>query len=79
MAEVFAQNYINGEFESWSGGYVDSVDPSTGAVWARIPDSGPEDVDRAVRSAQDAFPGYATLNSHVSPQICHLWKNVVIF
>lgn len=31
-----------------SGATLDSVDPSTGEVWARVPDAGAADVDRAV-------------------------------
>ncbi|RKF16799.1 aldehyde dehydrogenase [Roseovarius spongiae] len=37
------------------GGTFDSVNPATGAVWARIPEATEADVDRAVRAAHDAF------------------------
>nr|AVR59247.1 aldehyde dehydrogenase 8 member A1 [Platynereis dumerilii] len=52
--EITVENFINGEFEQ-TPKYMDSPDPSTGEVWARIPDSGPEDIDRAVKAANDAF------------------------
>ncbi|MBB4788576.1 aldehyde dehydrogenase family protein [Streptomyces rapamycinicus] len=49
-------NYIGGERRpSRSGAWLDSVDPSTGQVWARIPASTAGDVDDAVRAAQHAF------------------------
>ncbi len=38
-----------------SGAWIDSENPATGEVWARIPDCGPEDVDHAVAAARAAF------------------------
>lgn len=35
---------------------LDSHDPSTGQVWAKIPDSGKLEVDAAVAAAKRAFP-----------------------
>jgi len=37
------------------GGMFDSMNPSTGAVWSRVPEATAEDVDRAVRAAHRAF------------------------
>ena len=37
------------------GGMFDSTNPTTGAVWARIPEATALDVDRAVRAAHRAF------------------------
>lgn len=37
------------------GGMFDSINPSTGAVWSRVPEATAEDVDRAVRAAHRAF------------------------
>ena len=41
-----------------SGEWLDSIDPSTGEVWARIPRSNGADVDAAVDAAARAFPGW---------------------
>lgn len=41
-----------------SGEWLDSVDPATGAVWARVPRSGAADVDAAVTAARAAFPAW---------------------
>ena len=38
---------------------LDSIDPSTGDVWARVPDASAADVDRAVAAARAAFTGPA--------------------
>jgi aldehyde dehydrogenase (NAD+) len=40
-----------------SGSTYDSVDPYTGRPWARVPDGGPADVDRAVAAARAALNG----------------------
>ncbi len=51
-------NFIDGrEVEAGDGTLIDVRNPATGAVIARIPNSGPADVDRAMRSARAAFEG----------------------
>lgn len=53
---IRVQNFIDGQFSDPDDKrYLDSFDPSTGEVWAKIPDSGRSDVDRAVSAAQKAF------------------------
>ena len=39
------------------GGVIDSVDPATGRVWARVAYGGKRDIDRAVAAARAAFEG----------------------
>lgn len=58
------QQYIDGAFEHAASEF-DSVDPSNGAVWARMPAAGADDVDRAVRAAHRALsePGWADLTA----------------
>jgi len=54
------QNYIDGKLcAPLSGAYLDLYEPATGAVYAQVPDSGAEDIDKAVRAAQRAFPAWA--------------------
>jgi (Z)-2-((N-methylformamido)methylene)-5-hydroxybutyrolactone dehydrogenase len=49
---------IGGESSSAaSGSTYDSVDPFTGRPWARVPDGGAADVDRAVAAARAALNG----------------------
>jgi aldehyde dehydrogenase (NAD+) len=49
-------NRIGAEWRAPAAGrWIDVEDPSFGTVFARIPDSGPEDVDAAVRAAREAF------------------------
>ena len=37
------------------GAVFDSVNPSTGQVWSRVPEATAADVDRAVQAAHRAF------------------------
>src|ERR1700743_1899933 len=49
---------IGGESSSAAtGATYDSVDPFTGRPWARVPDGGAADVDRAVAAARAALNG----------------------
>ncbi|XP_041361231.1 2-aminomuconic semialdehyde dehydrogenase-like [Gigantopelta aegis] len=59
MVEVTVSNFINGKYEATST-YIDSYDPSTGEVWAKIPDSGQTEVDLAVKAATQAFDGWSS-------------------
>jgi acyl-CoA reductase-like NAD-dependent aldehyde dehydrogenase len=55
VAEKF-QLYIDGAFcDADDGAAFDSIDPSTGAVWAVMPKASAADTDRAVRAAHAAF------------------------
>lgn len=51
---ISAQNFINNEFTGTSS-TLDSIEPSTGEVWAKIPDSGDAEVAQAYQAAKDAF------------------------
>lgn len=49
-------NLIDGNScEAASGRWLDSTNPAYGTVWARVPDSDSEDIDRAVEAARRAF------------------------
>ena len=50
------QNFVGGVYcDAEDGPLAPLIDPSTGDAFAEAPVSGPADVDRAVRSAADAF------------------------
>lgn len=50
-------NYINGErVAPQSGAYLDNINPATGAVYSKVPDSDTADVEAAVAAAEHAFP-----------------------
>lgn len=56
-------NYIEGKLVEPQGGkYLDNYNPSNGAVYGIIPDSSSEDLEMAVASAKEAFPGWSSLS-----------------
>lgn len=46
------------------GGMLESIDPSTGRTWARVAYGGPQDIDRAVAAAREAFGPWSRLPGH---------------
>lgn len=60
MEEI--SNYIGGEqLPPLSGQYLDTYEPATGRVYARVPDSDSADVERAVQAARRAWPAWKAL------------------
>src|SRR3954464_2951006 len=54
-------NFIDGESVAAAGGAtMEVINPATGEVMAQAPDSGAEDVERAVRAARAAFDGWSS-------------------
>jgi aminomuconate-semialdehyde/2-hydroxymuconate-6-semialdehyde dehydrogenase len=53
-------NYINGTLvASCNNAYLDNVNPATGVVYSRLPDSEADDVNLAVEAAKAAFAGWS--------------------
>lgn len=52
-----------------SGAYLDVTEPATGEVFARVPDSGPADIDAAVKSAASAFPAWSATSANERSRI----------
>ncbi|MDG1252185.1 MAG: aldehyde dehydrogenase [Schleiferiaceae bacterium] len=58
------QNYIDGQFlDPANGQYFPNITPVTGEVYGDIPDSGSEDVVRAIAAAKKAFPTWSSLTA----------------
>lgn len=56
------RNLIGGELVApRSGNYLDSINPATGEVWARVPAADKDDIDAAVAAARAAQPAWAAL------------------
>ena len=58
---LIAENYIGGKFEV-TASLLDSYEPSTGKVWAQIPDSDAADVNKAVEAALKGFQSWKRLS-----------------
>ncbi len=53
-------NYIDGQLVApQTGSYLENINPATGAVYSKIPDSNERDVDAAVTAAARAFPAWS--------------------
>ncbi|MBL1279991.1 MAG: aldehyde dehydrogenase [Fluviicola sp.] len=57
------RNFINGEYcDPTTGEYIDNYEPATGKVYSLIPNSGTEDVQKAVDAAEKAFPIWSKMS-----------------
>ena len=64
------ENYIAGELVDPAGGrYLDNVEPATGEVYSRLPDSDERDVEQAVKAAEEAFPAWSASTSEERSRI----------
>ncbi|WP_333814925.1 aldehyde dehydrogenase [Tabrizicola sp.] len=70
------QHYIDGAFEDGAGAF-DSLDPATGAVWAKMPMASAADVDRAVAAADRAFRGWAGLTATARGKLLYRLADLV--
>jgi aldehyde dehydrogenase (NAD+) len=73
------RNLINGEIRrAASGKLLDSINPATGEVWARIPASDRADVEAAIAAASAALPAWsalpATARSHYLRRVGEIFK-----
>ncbi len=54
------RNYINGEFVNpIKNNWIDNYNPAIGEVYGQIPDSTKEDVEKAYKAAEKAFPEWS--------------------
>lgn len=66
-------NFINGEAkEPVSGKYLDKFDPSTGEVFAQVPNSGELDVVAAIQAAQKAYEDWSAASLEERSKVLYL-------
>ncbi|KAI2649623.1 2-aminomuconic semialdehyde dehydrogenase [Labeo rohita] len=70
------ENYIGGKFVPCSK-LIDSFNPSTGTVYCKIPDSGPEEVDAAVRAAKEAFPDWSAKSPEARSKVLNKLADLI--
>ncbi|XP_033847001.1 2-aminomuconic semialdehyde dehydrogenase [Periophthalmus magnuspinnatus] len=70
------ENFIGGDFVSCAK-HLDSYDPSTGEVYCKVPDSGPEEVEAAVRAAKKAFPEWSSRSPEQRAQILNKLADLI--
>jgi aldehyde dehydrogenase (NAD+) len=82
MATVELPQYelyvAGGSFPPANGRFYETVDPYTRQPWARVPDAGDEDVDRAVGAARAAFEGeWGALTGFDRARLMHRLADVI--
>ncbi|MDE0840265.1 MAG: aldehyde dehydrogenase family protein, partial [Kiritimatiellae bacterium] len=60
--------YIDGQWQA-APGQFDDMNPSDGSVWARIPDAGAAETQRAIDAAHRAFPAWSSLRFQERAQL----------
>ncbi|KAI1240937.1 hypothetical protein IHE44_0009387 [Lamprotornis superbus] len=75
-ALLVLENFIGGKFVPCSS-YIDSYNPSTGDVYCRVPDSGKEEVEAAVKAAKDAFPIWSSKSPLERSQILNKLADLI--
>ena len=61
---LILSNYIGGSLQpSLSGNFLDNYNPATGKVYSKIPDSNEQDVELAVKAAEQAFEGWSNTSN----------------
>nr|XP_009506378.1 PREDICTED: aldehyde dehydrogenase family 8 member A1 isoform X3 [Phalacrocorax carbo] len=75
-ALLVLENFIGGKFVPCSS-YIDSYNPSTGDVYCRVPDSGKEEVEAAVKAAKNAFPVWSSKSPLERSQILNKLADLI--
>ncbi|WP_144393131.1 aldehyde dehydrogenase [Pleionea sediminis] len=74
----YIENYINGEFcAPASGEYLDNIEPATGNVYSKIPESDKSDLEQAVQAAEKAFPKWSAMSTEDRSRLMHKLADAV--
>jgi len=58
--DKYLKNYINGQLvPPFSGEYLDNTNPATGEIYSFVPDSGEQDIEKAIEAAKNAFKDWS--------------------
>ena len=68
------ENYIQGHFTKNEGRSMEVVSPTDGRVISSVPLSGKEELDAAVNSAQQAFPGWSAMTIKERVQVFYNFR-----
>ncbi|MEM7297895.1 MAG: aldehyde dehydrogenase [Bacteroidota bacterium] len=72
------KNFINGEYlQPVKGSYLDNYEPGTGKVYCQIPNSTKEDLELAVKGAEEAFPVWSKMPIDKRSRILHKLADLI--
>lgn len=70
-------NYVGGEFLANGHSKMDVFSPLSGEVISKVPLSGADDLDRAVKAAEDAFPAWSAMPIKERVQVFFRYKTIM--
>jgi succinate-semialdehyde dehydrogenase / glutarate-semialdehyde dehydrogenase len=74
-----SRNFIAGDWrDPCAGRWHEVSDPANGAVFARVPDSGPADAEEAVDAAHAAFNDWRALSARARAQLLKRWHALIV-
>ncbi|MBL8196979.1 MAG: aldehyde dehydrogenase family protein, partial [Blastocatellia bacterium] len=68
------QNYIQGQFVPVNLEFLDVYNPANGSVISKVPLSGMEQVDAAVKAAKEALPAWSSLPVKERVQVLYRYR-----
>ncbi|MEM7087818.1 MAG: CoA-acylating methylmalonate-semialdehyde dehydrogenase [Bacteroidota bacterium] len=71
------KNYINGEFDRKVQESMDVISPLDGSVISNLPMSTTQDLDRAVKAAQNAYPAWSALTFKERVQVFFKYRTLL--
>ncbi len=71
------KNYIGGQFVAGKHKTLDIISPLTGEVISKVPLSGMDDVDAAVKAAQNAFTSWSAIPIKERVQVFYRYKTLL--
>src|SRR5690625_74662 len=75
---IDGKQLIGGEWVAGSSGKtIDTINPATREVIARIPAGDATDVDNAVKAAEEAFPAWRDLNASARAGLLFRWADLI--
>ncbi|WP_408011103.1 aldehyde dehydrogenase family protein [Pseudalkalibacillus sp. A8] len=69
--------FINGDILEPVNGYIDAVNAASGKIISKIGRGGGEDIDRAVKAARKAFPGWSNTSIEERSMLLHKMADVL--
>ena len=76
---ITIKNYINGTYyESSNNEWLEAIDPSTGVVYGKLPNSTDKDVEEAYKAANNAFASWSKTSVEQRSEILYKIADLIV-
>ena len=76
---ITIKNYINGTYyESSNNEWLEAIDPSTGVVYGKLPNSNDKDVEEAYKAANNAFASWSKTSVEQRSEILYKIADLIV-